>query len=204
MLALSWIHSIFPVSLRGCKKVIYSELSRRHCISKWSSRLSVLGREASLSMWCLIWPCFLTCIWILDPSKEAFQVSARGYSRCEMFTKVESVMAPEVSWCSGLFFFFFLFDCLGSLLLHKGVLCLPFAGSSLWWRLLLQITGSRHTGLTVPLHMGSFQTRDWTHVLCIGGRILNHWATRKGWGRMGWGRRSKQSGQSASFPKFLS
>ena len=46
-------------------------------------------------------------IWILDPSKEAFQVSARGCSRCETFTKAESIMAPEVSWCSGLFFFFF-------------------------------------------------------------------------------------------------
>ena len=48
-------------------------------------------------------------------------------------------------------------------------------GCSLWWLLLLQSTGSRHMGLVVPRHMGSFQTRDQTHVLCIGRQILNHW-----------------------------
>ena len=35
------------------------------------------------------------------------------------------------------------------------------------------------TGLVAPWHMGSSQTRDRTHVPCIGRRILNHCATRK-------------------------
>ena len=29
------------------------------------------------------------------------------------------------------------------------------------------------------LHMESFQTRDWTHVPCIGRQILNYWTTSK-------------------------
>ena len=44
---------------------------------------------------------------------------------------------------------------------------------------MLQSTGSRHMGLVVPRHMGSFQTRDQTHVLCIGRQILNHWTIRE-------------------------
>ena len=35
------------------------------------------------------------------------------------------------------------------------------------------------TGLVAPQHVGSSRTRDWTHVPCIGRRILNHWATRE-------------------------
>ena len=37
-------------------------------------------------------------------------------------------------------------------------------------------------GLVAPRHLrivGSSQTRDRTHVPCIGRRILNHWATRE-------------------------
>ena len=67
-------------------------------------------------------------------------------------------------------------------------------GFSLQWLLLLQSTGSRHvgfstcgvwaqqlwcTGLVAPRHVGSSRTRARTHVLCIGRRILNHWATRE-------------------------
>ena len=33
------------------------------------------------------------------------------------------------------------------------------------------------TGLVTPLRMGTSQTRDPTHVSCIGRRILNHWTT---------------------------
>ena len=50
----------------------------------------------------------------------------------------------------------------------------------------LQRMGSRaqnqwlwHTGLGAPQHVGSSQTRDWTHVPCIGRWILNHWTTRE-------------------------
>ena len=34
-------------------------------------------------------------------------------------------------------------------------------------------------GLAAPLHVGSSQTQDWTHVSCIGRWIPYHWATRE-------------------------
>ena len=34
-------------------------------------------------------------------------------------------------------------------------------------------------GLVAPCHMGSSQTRDRTHIACIGRLILNHWTTRE-------------------------
>ena len=35
------------------------------------------------------------------------------------------------------------------------------------------------TGLVVPRHVESSQTRDQTQVPCIGRQILNHWTTRE-------------------------
>jgi len=50
----------------------------------------------------------------------------------------------------------------------------------------LQFPGSRAQaqclwcmGLVVLWHVGSFQTRDWTCVSCIGRQTLYHWATRE-------------------------
>ena len=82
-----------------------------------------------------------------------------------------------------------------------GYSSLGFLGySSLWWLLLLQSTGSRHTGFRScrPKALGrglsscgawaqlphsmwnlSGQARDRTHVSCIESRILIHWTTRK-------------------------
>ena len=37
----------------------------------------------------------------------------------------------------------------------------------------------RYTGLVAPWHVESSQTRDGTHVLCIGRWILSHQTTRK-------------------------
>ena len=37
----------------------------------------------------------------------------------------------------------------------------------------------RHRSLVVPRHLGSFCTRDQTHVSCIGRQVLNHCATRE-------------------------
>ena len=34
-------------------------------------------------------------------------------------------------------------------------------------------------GLVAPWHVGTSQTRDRTHVLCIGRRTFNHWTTRE-------------------------
>ena len=34
-------------------------------------------------------------------------------------------------------------------------------------------------GLVAPWHVGSSQTRARTRVLCIGRRILSHWATKE-------------------------
>ena len=36
-----------------------------------------------------------------------------------------------------------------------------------------------HMGLVAPQHVGSSQTRDQTHVPCIGRQILNHCTTRE-------------------------
>ena len=56
--------------------------------------------------------------------------------------------------------------------------------SGFW--LLLWSTGSRawaqqlwHTGLVALWHEGSFRTRDWTHVPCIGRQTPKHWTTRE-------------------------
>ena len=35
------------------------------------------------------------------------------------------------------------------------------------------------TGFVAPWHVGSSQTRDRTHVPCLGRWILNHWTTRE-------------------------
>ena len=47
-----------------------------------------------------------------------------------------------------------------------------------------QALGSRaqwlwRTGFVAPWHVGSSQTRDRTHVPCLGRWILNHWTTRE-------------------------
>ena len=60
-------------------------------------------------------------------------------------------------------------------------------GFSLWCLLLLLSTGCRALGLSscgvqslVALwHVGSYQTRNQTHVPCIGRQYLNHWPTRE-------------------------
>ena len=86
---------------------------------------------------------------------------------------------------------------------HSSLQCVDF---SLRWLLLLQSTGSRCTGfsscgmraqqlwhagsraqaqwlwhmsLVAPWHVGSSRTRARTRVLCIGGQIPNHCATRE-------------------------
>ena len=65
------------------------------------------------------------------------------------------------SHCSG-------FSCCGAQALeHAG-----FSSCGTWAQQL------RRTGLVAPQHVGSSQTRDGTHVPCIGWRILNHCATR--------------------------
>ena len=36
----------------------------------------------------------------------------------------------------------------------------------------------QHTDLVAPQHVESSQTRDWTHVPCIGRRIRDHWTIK--------------------------
>ena len=64
------------------------------------------------------------------------------------------------NWCHTLFFFFLFSVVLGLhgceqgfLQLEQGILQLWSFGFSLWWLLLLQITGSRGTGLVVVAHL---------------------------------------------------
>ena len=88
-----------------------------------------------------------------------------------------------------------LFGCARSLLLREGLLQLWWEearlqlqseGCSLWWRLLLWLSGSRawaqqlwQMGLAALRHMGSSWPRAWTHISCTGRQILYHWATRE-------------------------
>ena len=96
--------------------------------------------------------------------------------------------------------------CAGFLQLRRAGATLRCVGFSLRWLLLLRSTGSRHTGFSscgsraqqlwhvgcraqaqqlwrtgvvAPWHMGSSQTKAWTHVPYLGRRVLNHWATRE-------------------------
>ena len=103
--------------------------------------------------------------------------------------------------------FFFFFGCSGFSLLHTGFSLFVESGISsslqctnfsLWWLLLLPSTGSGHMvfsgcsswslehrlnscewGLSCSLHVRPFQTRDQTHVSCIGRQILYHWVMRE-------------------------
>ena len=94
------------------------------------------------------------------------------------------------------FFFKFIFDCAGSLLLASGFLQLKQTGAtlqlqctgfSLQWLLLLQSMGFRACwlqqlwciDLVAPWHMESSWTRDQTWVLCIGRQIFNHQTIRE-------------------------
>ena len=64
--------------------------------------------------------------------------------------------------------------------LPVSALCL-LASFSLQWLLLLQSTGPRECGHRprCSAACGTFRTRDWTHVTCIGGWILNRCTTRE-------------------------
>ena len=83
---------------------------------------------------------------------------------------------------------------LSLVVVSRGYSPLRCAGFSLWWLLLLQSMGSRHTGfsscgvwaqylwrtgLVAPWHVGSSWTRARTRVPCIGRWILNHCTTGK-------------------------
>ena len=59
---------------------------------------------------------------------------------------------------------------------------------ALLWLLLFWSMSSRawaqklwFMGLVAPWHVDSSQTRDQTHVPCIGRQILNHWTSREVW-----------------------
>ena len=75
--------------------------------------------------------------------------------------------------------------CSGFSLQSTGSRHAGFSGCGTWAQQ-LRPTGSRaqaqqlwHTGLVVPWHVGSSQTRAQTCVPCIGRRILNHCAIRE-------------------------
>ena len=57
----------------------------------------------------------------------------------------------------------------------------PRSGFSCWGARALgaQAQQLRRMGLAALRHVGSSQTRDWTHVPCISRQILNHWTTRE-------------------------
>ena len=71
---------------------------------------------------------------------------------------------------------------LSLVVVSRGYFLLQCMGFSLQWLLLLWSTGFRVCGLwylwlmglVVMWHVGSSQTSDQTHVLCLGRQILNH------------------------------
>ena len=65
----------------------------------------------------------------------------------------------------------FIYGCTGSLLQYAGF---SYCGA---WALGLQTSVVVVPGLIAPWHVESSQSRDQTHVLCIGRQILNHWTT---------------------------
>ena len=92
-------------------------------------------------------------------------------------------------------FYLFIYGCVGSSFLCEGPLQLRHVGATLHssaqashYRGLpccgaqvpdVQAQQSWLTGPAAPRHVGSSQTRAWTHVLCIGRQTLNHCATRE-------------------------
>ena len=84
--------------------------------------------------------------------------SARAFSSCGkpglLFIVVHRLLIELASHCSG-------FSCCGAQVLGA-------QAQQLWC-----------PGFVTPRHVGSFRTRSWTLVPCIGRRILNHWATRE-------------------------
>ena len=65
----------------------------------------------------------------------------------------------------------FIYGCTGSSLQSAGF---SYCGA---WALGLQTSVVVAPGLIAPWHVESSQSRDQTHVLCIGRQILNHWTT---------------------------
>ena len=82
---------------------------------------------------------------------------------------------------------------LSLVVVSRGHSLLWYLGFSLWWYLLLPNMSSRHEdfssfstwavfvmhGFSYQWHVGSFQTRDWTHVPCMERCFLYHWTTRE-------------------------
>ena len=70
--------------------------------------------------------------------------------------------------------------------LSDGFSCCTTQALGSLWAQSLQLEDSRvqtqylwSRGLAAPQHVGSSQTRDGTHVLCMGRHILNQWTTRE-------------------------
>ena len=79
----------------------------------------------------------------------------------------------------------FMYDCTASSVLRVHFLWLWCLNSKAYRLQQLWLTGSREqaeqwcTGFVTQWQVESSQTRDQTHISCIGRWILNHWTTRK-------------------------
>ena len=127
--------------------------------------------------------------------KLSYKEKLKGNKKWFLFRRRQKIMNRKKRKESFMFCFYFaIFGCAGSLLLHTVVLQLQCPGLSLQWLLLLQGTGSRlhrlqqlwHSGSVVVVHGLSclmdcriFPDQGSNPRPLHGRWILNHWTTRK-------------------------
>ena len=127
-------------------------------------------------------------------SKPSFQSPSLSHSRV---LSCYNEHQPDFLYINGFFFFLavlglccytwaFSSDGEGRLLPSCSVWVSQCAGSSCSEHGLQSVQAQQlqHTGSAAPCHKGSSQTRDQTHVPCIGRQIPNRWTTREVFNRL--------------------
>ena len=124
----------------------------------------------------------LICIWYSFTYQGKYVERKRKKLLCN---SSKMMLAWKINLEYSFLFILLTYVCAGSLLLLTGFLQLRWVAATLHCSdFSLQSTGTwasviMCTGLSALQHEGSSQTRDWTHVPCIGRRILNHRTTRE-------------------------
>ena len=151
---LMWHH--ICVNVFTLKKFFYSCI----CLlihSFWLCQIFVEVLRLSLvvraTLGCSVWA----------PHCSGFSLQSMG-SRCSGFSSC-STQAQQL-WCAAL-------GCMAFSGWSTGISLVALPGSREWAQQLW------HMSLVAPQYLESSQSRDRTHVPCIGRQIPNHWTTRK-------------------------